>query len=55
MEENCEGICVACGFVDGCVEPDAERYECAECESKAVYGIPQLLIMGRVEITGGVE
>jgi hypothetical protein len=55
MDENCEGLCVACGFVDDCVEPDAERYECVECESKAVYGIPQLLIMGRVEITGGLE
>jgi hypothetical protein len=55
MEENNEGLCVACGCVSGCVEPDAVRYECEHCEQRAVYGIPELLIMGRVEITGGVE
>jgi hypothetical protein len=55
MNENSEGLCVACGSVAGGVEPDAERYECEVCGDPFVWGIPQLLIMGRVEITGGVE
>jgi|DEB3_MinimDraft_2_1074329.scaffolds.fasta_scaffold10677_1 hypothetical protein len=55
MNENSEGLCVACGYVSGCVEPDAERYECEHCGQNAVYGIQELLIMGRVEITGGLE
>ena len=55
MDENCEGLCVACGEVASGVEPDAERCECEHCGQMAVYGIPELLIMGRVEITGGIE
>jgi hypothetical protein len=55
MNENSEGLCVACGSVAGGVEPDAERYECEACGDPFVWGIEQLLIMGRVEITGGIE
>ena len=55
MNENSEGLCVACGNVTGGVEPDAERYECEACGDPFVWGIEQLLIMGRVEITGGIE
>ena len=55
MNDNCEGLCVVCGSVASGVEPDAERYECECCGQLAVYGIPELLIMGRVEITGGLE
>jgi hypothetical protein len=32
------------------VEPDAERYECDECERHAVYGLEQALLMGRIDI-----
>ena len=55
MSENSEGLCVACGSVASCVEPDAERYECESCGGPFVWGIEQLLILGRVEITGGNE
>ena len=52
MSENSEGLCVACGEVACGVEPDAERYECEGCEQRAVYGIQELLMMGRVKLTG---
>ena len=52
MEENCEGLCVACCHVSGPVEPDAVRCECEHCGQMTVYGIPELLIMGRVKLTG---
>ena len=55
MNENNEGLCVACGEIASGVEPDAERYECEACGDPFVWGIEQLLIMGRVEITGGIE
>jgi hypothetical protein len=55
MNENGEGLCVACGEVACGVEPDAERYECESCGDPYVWGIEQLLIMGRVEITGGID
>lgn len=52
MSENSEGLCVACGNVADCVEPDAVRYECEHCGQMTVYGIPELLMMGRVKLTG---
>lgn len=55
MNENSEGLCVACGEIASGVEPDAERYECEGCGDPFVWGVEQLLIMGRVEITGGLE
>lgn len=55
MNENSEGLCVACGSVASGVEPDAEKCECEGCGDPFVWGIEQLLIMGRVEITGGLE
>jgi hypothetical protein len=36
------GLCVACGHTQGCVEPDARRYECEACGEKAVYGAEEL-------------
>ena len=40
------GFCIDCGAEqDGC-EPDAREYPCDECDSKAVYGAMELLIMG---------
>ena len=49
-DEESEGRCIACGAVADCVEPDARRYVCEECEAPSVYGMQELLLMGRVEI-----
>lgn len=44
------GFCIACGADRDCCEPDAQQYECDECGKNAVYGTPELLIMGRITI-----
>ena len=50
------GACVRCGIEVVCgVEPDAERYECESCGERGVYGLEQLLIMGRITFVEGVE
>lgn len=50
MEENYIGLCLGCQEEqDGC-EPDARKYECQCCHENRVYGVPQLLIMGKIEI-----
>lgn len=43
------GLCVGCGeFSDGEIEPDARHYLCGECNAKRVFGIAELVQMGRV-------
>lgn len=44
------GKCLKCGADAYEVEPDARKYRCDECGERAVYGIEELLIMGRIEI-----
>jgi hypothetical protein len=45
------GICVACGDpTEGGIEPDARRYSCDSCDKRAVYGIEELMLRGRVQI-----
>jgi hypothetical protein len=47
-----EGRCLACGEdAYGC-EPDARKYKCEACEEHEVYGMAELLFMGRIEISG---
>lgn len=46
------GFCVACGAERDCCEPDARNYECESCGEKKVFGLEELLIMGKLEITG---
>ena len=41
-----EGFCIACGAEASNVEPDARKYECDVCGEKAVYGAPELVLMG---------
>jgi predicted RNA-binding Zn-ribbon protein involved in translation (DUF1610 family) len=47
-----EGRCVICGATRYNCEPDARKYDCPECGENAVYGLEELLIMGKIEITG---
>jgi hypothetical protein len=46
--EEYEGICLKCGESRYQCEPDAEQYECESCGKNTVYGIEQLMIMGRI-------
>lgn len=47
---NYIGICMACNIEHDSVEPDAEKYKCDMCEENQVFGISELLIMGKIEI-----
>ena len=51
MEHN-TGMCLACGAENGPVEPDARKYKCENCGECQVYGLEELLIMGRLKIGG---
>lgn len=48
MDDEQQGFCLACGYVqDGC-EPDAEKYVCESCGKPKVYGAAELALMGLV-------
>lgn len=49
-DDSSIGLCLGCGAERDCCEPDAENYKCEECGERKVFGVPQLLIMGLVEI-----
>lgn len=44
------GFCLSCKEEAFNVEPDARKYECDNCGEKEVYGIEELLFMGKLEI-----
>ena len=44
VEDDYMGICVACGYEQEGVEPDARKYECESCGANAVYGAEELLM-----------
>ena len=46
MDDEMVGLCTACGYEQGGVEPDGEQYECESCGANTVYGAEQLLLMG---------
>jgi hypothetical protein len=46
------GRCLACGAEAYGVEPDAREYECEVCGEPQVYGLEELLMMGRIQLTG---
>ena len=47
--EEYEGLCTKCAAEAYGVEPDARKYTCEECDEPAVYGLEELLMMGKVE------
>ena len=50
--ESYSGYCRKCNEItnwDG-VEPDAEKYNCVECNQPKVYGIEQALLYGWIRI-----
>lgn len=44
------GRCIACGAEAYGVEPDACNYPCDGCNEDQVYGIEELMLMGRIVI-----
>lgn len=45
-ETDCnDGMCRACGNVQGNCEPDARNYKCEACGERAVFGGQELLVM----------
>ena len=47
--ENDAGLCIHCGEEASNIEPDARQYECESCGKNGVYGVEELLVMGRVQ------
>jgi hypothetical protein len=45
------GLCLGCDNTQTPVEPDAVRIVCESCFKPFVYGIAQLLLMGRIRFT----
>lgn len=52
--ESYMGLCLCCGEEHSGIEPDARFYRCESCKENAVYGIEELLFMGRVRINGEI-
>lgn len=48
MNEEGEGMCLACGEIHPNVEPDARKGECECCGAMKVYGAEELALMGLV-------
>jgi hypothetical protein len=49
--ENYTGFCTNCQkFTRDCTEPDAEGYDCPDCEKHTVMGTENALISGLIEI-----
>ncbi len=49
-EEAMTGLCIACGEEVDCCEPDARQRECEACGEHKGYGVPELLIMGLIDL-----
>ena len=49
ISEGTNGACIACGEIHyGGVEPDARNYPCDSCGENQVFGMKELLIMGKI-------
>ena len=45
------GFCPDCGeFTRDCTEPDAENYDCPDCDKNNVCGAEQALLLGLIDI-----
>jgi hypothetical protein len=51
LNDDGTGLCTGCGQEAYGVEPDARRYECEYCGLPLVYGVEELLLMGKINIT----
>jgi len=48
--DDSEGRCVECGADAFGVEPDACNYDCEACGAAEVFGLEELLMMGKITI-----
>ena len=48
---NGGGICLVCGEEADGVEPDARNYRCGACGKRAVFGLEEALVLGRIDFT----
>lgn len=48
--EGNQGACLACGEIHHGIEPDARNYECEVCGENQVFGLEELLLMGKIEL-----
>jgi predicted RNA-binding Zn-ribbon protein involved in translation (DUF1610 family) len=56
MTESYMGFCPDCGdFTRDTTEPDAENYDCPDCEKNNVVGAEQALLLGLIDITESEE
>lgn len=54
FEEGCEayeGRCLSCGDNQFECEGDAREYPCESCGENQVYGLEELLMMGKIVFT----
>jgi len=49
------GKCLKCGADAYGVEPDARKYKCEVCNTRAVYGIEELFLMGKIDIAENAQ
>ena len=49
MREDYSGFCTACGAEVCGIEPDARNCICDECDNNSVFGVEELLMMGKIE------
>ena len=45
-----QGVCLNCGEIRDCCEPDAREYPCEACDENQVYGLEEAIVMGRVTV-----
>ena len=50
LETEMSGVCRACGYAHGPVEPDARGDRCPTCQAPELYGLDELLARGEVEV-----
>jgi rubrerythrin len=50
LKERNVGYCAICGTAHEGIEPDARNYKCDSCDAKQVFGLEELMIMGRVTV-----
>lgn len=49
LADNMIGLCINCGEEYGdCLEPDARYVQCESCEKKRVFGVEELLLIGKI-------
>jgi len=48
MDNQQQGFCLACGYVQDGLEPDAAKDECEDCGEHKVYGAYELITLGLV-------